>query len=300
MLACMASGSMVRPGATSSIASTADPSVSTRRRQGRPFGLPAAQRALVLLRHGRDDGGREHRRAAGGRQDERGADGIALVRHGRGAAAAWTGGLGGLAHFDLHHQRDVARGLGQRADDQGGVLRQGRDAYALGEPGAAAAGRASRRLASDFITGSAFSAQAPYRLPEAPPNWRICVSLKLVREAARGAVDVGAPSPRSSGRAPAASPAAAGCGPASACGDACARGWRRPRRYRRAPSGAAAAPRRAEAPSRCRGRPGWWRPSGRSPRPRRRAWRPPAVSALTTGTVSVAVRRAASTSGAGS
>ena len=69
------------------------------------------------------------------RQDERGADGIALVRHGRGAAAARARGLGRLADLDLHHQRDVARGLGQRADDQRGVLRQGRDAHALGEPG---------------------------------------------------------------------------------------------------------------------------------------------------------------------
>ena len=53
------------------------------RRHGRPFGLPAAQRALMLLRQRRDDGGHRHRRRSylGGRHVH---DSLRLdVRHGQ-------------------------------------------------------------------------------------------------------------------------------------------------------------------------------------------------------------------------
>jgi hypothetical protein len=79
-----------------------------------------------------------------GREDQRRPDRVALVRHGRGAAAARFRRLRRLAHLDLHHQRDVSRRLGERADHQRAVLCKGRHPYALGEPGCGWQGQLQR------------------------------------------------------------------------------------------------------------------------------------------------------------
>ena len=87
------------------------------RREGRPFRLPAAQRAFVLLdlrgHDGREqigrDGRRRERRSSGGR--------IALVRHGGGAAAPGRRRLEGFGHVGLHQERNVAGDLAAGAGE---------------------------------------------------------------------------------------------------------------------------------------------------------------------------------------
>ena len=91
-------------------------------RQGFPFGVPAAEAALVFLHHRREHDRDQRRRSHRRGEDDGASDRVALVRHGGGAAASGRTGLGGFAHLGLHQQRHVARELAQRSDQkaQGG------------------------------------------------------------------------------------------------------------------------------------------------------------------------------------
>ncbi|MNV74816.1 hypothetical protein D3C71_1680670 [compost metagenome] len=80
-----------------------------------PFGLPSAQRALVLLNHGGQHGRHQGRYAGRGGQDGGAGDGVAFVRHGARAAATRAAGFGQFRDFGLRHQRDIAGNLAQRA-----------------------------------------------------------------------------------------------------------------------------------------------------------------------------------------
>ena len=104
-------------------------------RQRVPFGVPAAQAPLVLLDHRGEHRRHQRRHARGCSQDDRRADGIALVRHRRRAAAAGRRGLERFGDFRLHEQRYIARELSQRADEKTERGRDLRDAIALRVPG---------------------------------------------------------------------------------------------------------------------------------------------------------------------
>ena len=88
------------------------------RRDGHELGLPAAERALVLAERAGEQGRHQTRRAGGGNQGLKTGDGIALVGHRARAAHALHGRrLQHLADLGLREQRDVARDLADRLDD---------------------------------------------------------------------------------------------------------------------------------------------------------------------------------------
>ena len=84
------------------------------RGERRRFGLPAAERPLMLLHHGGEKGRDEARRSCRGRERHHGADGVLLMRHGRGAAAPLAGGFGGFPDLGLRQQGKIARDLAER------------------------------------------------------------------------------------------------------------------------------------------------------------------------------------------
>lgn len=86
--------------------------------QGLPFGVPAAQAALMFLDHRGKHGGDEGRHADGGRQSDCAADGILFVRHGGRTAAARRGRLERFADFGLGKERNITGDLAERADEQ--------------------------------------------------------------------------------------------------------------------------------------------------------------------------------------
>ena len=114
----------MRPASTISPSSrkrdwrSAPPVAMKASRDRRPFELPGAGGALVV-------GGQrvEHQAGLlahdlGRRDDELAGDGVALLRHGRGGAAARHERLEGLADLGLHHQHHVGGDLGERAGDE--------------------------------------------------------------------------------------------------------------------------------------------------------------------------------------
>ena len=78
-----------------------------------PFRVPVAESALVFLHHRRKHHRHQRRHPGRRRQDHGRRNRIALVRHGRGAAAALCPRFENFADFRLHRQRDVARHLAQ-------------------------------------------------------------------------------------------------------------------------------------------------------------------------------------------
>ncbi len=72
----------------------------------------------MLLRQRGQQGRRQPGHARGRRQHGGAADRVALVRHGGRTALARAGRLGNLAHLGLHHQREVARQVAERAGQQ--------------------------------------------------------------------------------------------------------------------------------------------------------------------------------------
>ena len=133
--ASVTASAMIRPCVRSRLArmrsaSTASPARRCRiwtQRSGRqlhdlrqrvPLGLPAAQRALVFLRHRAQHGRDQPRHPLRRRQRRRAADRVALVRHGGRAAAPQGSRLRRFADFGLRQQRDIARDLAQAAGQQ--------------------------------------------------------------------------------------------------------------------------------------------------------------------------------------
>ena len=85
---------------------------------GHKLGLPAAERALVLAERARQQRGHQAGRAHRGGQGLEAGHGVALVRHGAGAAHALRRRrLEHLADLGLGEQRDVARDLSDRFRD---------------------------------------------------------------------------------------------------------------------------------------------------------------------------------------
>ena len=127
--------------------------------------MPAAHGALVLLHHAgkkRSDQARQTRRG-GQRHGARG--GIALVRHGRGTAAA----LGGLTHFILHQERDVASDLAQRGGVDAARAHEGAQAIAVRVPRRCRVAQTqSHRRARGETSNPRLPSAAS--VPEAPPN----------------------------------------------------------------------------------------------------------------------------------
>ena len=102
--------------------------------QGFPFGVPAAESALVFLacgEHGADQAGNAYR----GGEDGRAGDGVALVRHGGGNAAACLRGFAHFGDFCLGVQGDVARDLSECAGEQAQGGGDFRHAVAMTVPG---------------------------------------------------------------------------------------------------------------------------------------------------------------------
>ncbi len=102
-------------------ASSALPAASDQLGDGHQLGLPAAERALVLAHGAGQQRGHQAGRALGGGERLKTRHGIALVRHGAGAAHAFDRRrLQHLADLGLGEQRDVARDLadGGRDDRQ--------------------------------------------------------------------------------------------------------------------------------------------------------------------------------------
>ena len=89
----------------------------------------------MLLHLRGDDRGGEIRRHGGGRERPRRGGRIALVRHGRRAAAAGRGGLERLRHVGLHQQRDVAGDLAAGAGQDGKGRCELGEPVAMGVPG---------------------------------------------------------------------------------------------------------------------------------------------------------------------
>ena len=254
----------------------AAPAVSVdQRRQRLPFGLPAARRALVLLRHRRQHRGDQARSAHRGGHRLHGADRIVLVRHRRRAAAALHRRVGDLGDFGLRQQRQVAANLAQRSAHEPQRAGDVGEAAALGVPGdlgdAQAEARGQRRATPPArprrgSPGCRWRRQAAGHRPPGPR-----------RRAGRGR----APSRRASWppwrRTWSARPAAARCGRRSASPHGARRVPRPPPPPDRARDRCPPAPPAAAAPAPCRSRPGWSRPSARN--------RPPVRSCAATSRV---------------
>ena len=104
-------------------------------RQGRPFCVPRSGAAFVILYLGCEHRRRQIGRHGGRGQCGGGRDRIALVRHGRRAAAAFACRFERLADIGLHHQRHVARDLAAGACDDRQHRGCIRKAIAMGVPG---------------------------------------------------------------------------------------------------------------------------------------------------------------------
>ena len=266
------------------------------RRQRRPFRMPGTGAALMVLHlRGKDRRGEIGRH---GRGAERacGGDRVALVRHGRGAAAAFARGLEGFADIGLHHQRDVARDLAAGAGEDRKHRRRFRDAVAMGVPGRfgqrqlelarqrfatrQAPCRRARRACRRRRRIAAPASRAQSRQPQLRAMQRRGIFRELQPERHRQRVlqpgardDRGvAMVPRERGKA---------LDGAIEVGE------------QRVDAGA-----QASAWSRCRSRPGWSRPNAHSARPPHRALATSAVSALTRGIARLPERVAASASSA--
>ena len=84
-------------------------------RQNLPLGMPTTQPAFVFLHHRREQAADKSRHAHCRRQNHRRTDGIALVRHCGGTAAALVCGFKDFPYFGLHVQSDVPRNFSRRA-----------------------------------------------------------------------------------------------------------------------------------------------------------------------------------------
>ena len=85
---------------------------------GDPFQVPGAGGALVVGGHGVEHEAGVLAHGLGERDDHLAGDGIALLRHGGGGAAAFHERLEGFGDLGLHHQHDVDGDLGERAGDE--------------------------------------------------------------------------------------------------------------------------------------------------------------------------------------
>ena len=148
------------------------------RRQGRPLGLPAAQRPLVLLDHARHDRGREMRGAVGGGQSSAAPHRIALVRHGRGSAAARHRTAPTLRRTSTCIISEMSRAALPSAPHTSAMSCASAATRTLCVNHGPGGSFRPRRSASAVITGSASWPSADSE-PEAPPNCTICVSPKL-------------------------------------------------------------------------------------------------------------------------
>lgn len=83
----------------------------------RPFRLPSACAAFVLLRHSRENDRHGSDRELGGGDGVRGVDRVSLLRHRGRRSLPRRGTLPHLANFRLGHQHEVSRDL---RDDAGG------------------------------------------------------------------------------------------------------------------------------------------------------------------------------------
>ena len=154
----------------------------------RPLRLPAAEPALLLggqrRQKGRDQPGRAQR---SGKRDLA-AGGVALVRHRRRSAAPRDQRFARFAHAVLREQRDVARELAERADQDAECAGDGRDPDAARVPGDA--GREAK-----LVCHATRDAGAPAVKPGAGAGGAaeldLGVDRDLVFEAACGVVDAG-------------------------------------------------------------------------------------------------------------
>ena len=131
----MRAASTSSPSAISTIEASAPEVTSMQARQRRPFSVPGTGAALVVLHLCGKNRRREIGRHGGGGKRGSGGDGVALVRHGRRAAAAFARGLEGLGDVGLHHQLDVAGDLAAGPGNDGEHGGRVRDAVAMGVPG---------------------------------------------------------------------------------------------------------------------------------------------------------------------
>ena len=220
-----------------------------------PLGVPAADRALVLVSEAAEQDSRVRVREARTRDRERRADGIALLRHRRGPSARR---LCDLAHLALREEHDVAadlRGRARRAVQRRAELR---DALAVRVPGEhglrepellcveRGRSRAPRlRARRGFRQRRRAAPRAARR-----GRRRVCRAPRARRRASRPP----------SGRTSSAPPAGGACAPPSASSGGRGRAPRIRRRAGRAPRARARrrGARRASRP--CRRCPGWSRP----------------------------------------
>ena len=229
------------------------------------------------------------------------ATGLRLCGHRRRAATALRRRLGQLAHLGLHVQR---RG---RARSCPGCPCTSPSAVATSASRSRWACQGRSGSGSSSSSASASATSSPFGRPgrpASPPRRRTAGRAprrRSVHQPARGGGRPRRAIPPPSGRRSWAARAASRCGrpPAS-------RGGPRPRRgQRRPPAGASSAsisvegPRAAAARGRCRWRPGWWRPSGRSAPPPRSSAATSAVSCSTSGMARLPARAAPAAQGLG-
>ena len=117
-----------------------------RLRQGDPFGVPRAGRALVVLHHGIQHHRHQLADVLGAGENELAGDRVALLRHGAAAAPAFLIRLRHLADLGLHQERDVGCDLAERAGEQAEKARDLGEAVAADVPG-------DRRCAQPELVG---------------------------------------------------------------------------------------------------------------------------------------------------
>ena len=100
----------------------------------REFGLPRAEAAFVLLRHGGQQARHVLRYTQGRRNADQRCDRIALVRHGTRSTAPGRVRLGKLSDLALRKQRDVARDLAHAAGQQAEITGEADPGLALRMP----------------------------------------------------------------------------------------------------------------------------------------------------------------------
>ena len=125
------SASTSRPVTASAARSRGSAGERERAGERLPLGVPAADRALVLVSELAEQDSRVRVRQPRARHRECRADGIALLRHRRGASARR---LRDLAHLGLREQHDVAADLRGRARGAVQCRAELRDALAVRVP----------------------------------------------------------------------------------------------------------------------------------------------------------------------
>ncbi len=100
-----------------------------------PLGVPAANAAFLLFDHRGEHRGNEAGNAQGAGERYGGGDGIAFVRHGGRATAAFAGRLEDFRDFRLHVERNIAADFSERAGEEGERGGQFGHAVAVRMPG---------------------------------------------------------------------------------------------------------------------------------------------------------------------